>query len=188
MIKPFFVRALAVVALATAIDLTPGSSLVLPAAAQTQAPKRAAPPPAPPVPANPYAGLWLDHTGDGVVELASCAPDTPDRLCGRIVWLRQPIDPQGRPFVDGLNEDATQRGRPICGLPIIVNVVAKPDGTYDDGAIYDPRQGKAFNVSLSLLAPDRMQVMGYKGVKLFNRKFVWTKIADLPARCQVPRV
>lgn len=158
-----------------------------PAVAQTQ--KRPAPPPAaaaPAPPPNPYVGLWLDHTGDGIVEIAQCSPDTPERLCGRIVWLRAPLDQTGRPFVDGLNEDASQRNRPICGLPVIGNVTAKPNGTYDEGWIYDPRQGKAFSVELSLMGPDRIQVMGYKGMKLLNRKFVWTKTTEPPTRCPPP--
>jgi uncharacterized protein (DUF2147 family) len=146
------------------------------------APAQAAPAPPP----NPFAGFWLDHTGDGVVELAACGADQADRLCGRIIWLRAPLDQNGRPFVDGLNEDAAQRNRPICGLPVLGNLTAKPNGTYDDGWIYDPRQGKAFNVELSLLGPDRIQVMGYKGVKLLNRKYVWTKLDTPPPRCTVP--
>jgi uncharacterized protein (DUF2147 family) len=165
----------------------------MPASAQTPPPKRqgsaAALPAVPPPPPNPYAGFWLDHTGDGIVEILPCSADTPNRLCGRIVWLREPNDPKGKPLVDGFNEDASQRNRPICGLPILGNLVATNDGKFDDGWIYDPRQGKAFSVELSLLAGERMQVMGYKGVKLLNRKFVWTRVPDLtPAqRCQPPR-
>lgn len=144
----------------------------------------AAPPAAP---ANPFVGLWVDHTGDGVVEITACTAPATDKLCGRIVWLRAPNDATGKPLVDGLNEDQALRGRPICGMPVIGNLSPQTDGTYDEGWIYDPRQGKAYSVELRMLAPDQIQVMGYKGVKLFNRKFVWTKSTEQVVRCVAPK-
>ena len=165
-----------------------GIGLAAPSFAQTakrgNATSAPLPPPAPP---NPFAGLWLDHTGDGVVEIGPCGPEAADKLCGRIVWLRDPNDrATGRPLVDALNEEPAQRVRPICGLPVLGSLVAKSDGTYDDGWIYDPRQGKAFKVELTLLAGDRLQVMGYKGIKLLNRKFVWIRATEPPNRCPLP--
>jgi uncharacterized protein (DUF2147 family) len=158
-----------------------------PLAAQSSKRPPAAPPAAV-VPSNPYVGLWVDHTGDGVVEIASCSPEEANKLCGRIVWLRAPTDSAGRPLTDGNNPEPAHRTRPICGLPILGALAAQPDGTYDTGWIYDPRQGKAFDVSLSLLEPERMQVMGYKGIKLFNKKFVWSKTTANVPRCAAPRV
>lgn len=157
-----------------------------PLAAQS-AKRPPAPAPAATTPPNPYVGLWLDHTGDGVIEIAACGPEAVDKLCGRIVWLREPNDAAGRPLSDGNNPEPSQRSRPICGLPILGALVAQQDGTYDDGWIYDPRQGKAFDVELSLIGPDRMQVMGYKGIKLLNKKFVWTKTTAAVPRCPVPK-
>lgn len=134
-------------------------------------------------PANGVTGLWIDHTGDGAVEIAPCAANAPDRLCGRIVWLKNPNDESGRPLRDGYNEDESQRRRTICGLPVIGDARRQPGGTYDEGWIYDPRQGKAFSVEITLKDPNRLQVMGYKGVKFLSKTFMWTRAtAELP-RC-----
>lgn len=140
-------------------------------------------PPAPPVqPVNSYAGLWIDHTGDGAIELAPCAK-APDQLCGTIVWLKSTTDAAGQPLRDGYNEDERLRRRPICGLPVIGGLRRQPAGSYDEGWIYDPRQGKSFDLELTLKAADRLQVTGYKGVKFLSRTFVWTRAAGPLARC-----
>jgi uncharacterized protein (DUF2147 family) len=165
------------------------------------APARAAPttpvaPARPPAPAqaqppNPFHGLWLDHTGDGAVEVGPCGPGEKERdlLCGNIFWLRQPLNAKGEHLRDLNNEDARQKKRPICGLPVILGLKRQQNGTYDEGYIYDPRQGKQFNVELSMKAPDKLQVMGYKGVKFLSRTYLWTRIAapqPLPQRCLQP--
>lgn len=162
-----------------------------PALAQNRASKPAAapPPPAPAqaAPVNPMFGLWIDHTGDGAVEIAPCAPGSKE-ICGRIVWLRSPTDGRGRPLADELNEDNRFRGRPICGMPVLGDLKPQPSGNYDEGWVYDPRQGKAFDVQLTLKGPDRLEVMGYKRLKMLNRKYDWTRASIALPRCEQSRV
>jgi len=126
-----------------------------------------------------YAGVWLDDKGEGAIEIAPCA----DRLCGRIVWLKAPIDRAGRPLTDGNNPDPRQRLRQICGLPVIGDLKRQRAGTWDEGWIYDPRQGKQFDVELRLRAADALEVTGYLGIKLLSESFMWRRApADLK-RC-----
>ncbi len=125
-------------------------------------------------------GLWIDHTGRGAVEIKPC----PQGLCGRIVWMKDPNDRQGRPLVDALNEDTRMRARPICGLQIIGGLKQQADGSWDYGWIYDPEQGASFDVELRLRSADRLQVKGYKGLKFFSETFQWTRAAAAPGpRC-----
>lgn len=139
---------------------------------------QAAPPKAVPAPPS-YAGVWFDDTGQGAVEIGPCA----ERLCGHIVWLRSPLDKAGRPLTDGNNPDARQRQRPICGLPVIGDLKRQRTGSWDEGWIYDPKQGKQFDVELRLQAADALKVTGYLGIKLLSETFVWRRApADLK-RC-----
>ena len=85
--------------------------------AQQRATAAPAAPPTAAMPTGPL-GLWIDHTGRGAVEIINCGND----LCGRIVWLQDPNDKNGRPLRDTLNEDASKRGKPICGLQVIGGV------------------------------------------------------------------
>ena len=123
-----------------------------------------------------YAGVWFDDTGEGAIELQPCGSS----LCGRIVWLKSPTDKAGKPLVDGYNPEATARSRPICGLPVIGGVKPQRDGGWDEGWIYDPKEGKSYDVELKLKSPSQLQVTGYLGVKLLSETMVWTRApADL---------
>ena len=125
-------------------------------------------------------GLWFDHTGRGVVEIAPCGAD----LCGRIVWLKDVNDTNGKLLRDSLNGDAKKRNRPICGLQVIGGLKKQNDGSYDNGWIYDPEKGEAFDVELRSRGADGLQVKGYKGVKFLSETFQWKRAGALPtARC-----
>lgn len=187
-------------ALVPALLLAAAFAGTTPFPADAQQPKKrgaqaAVPPPA----IDPGAeGVWIDHTGRGAVEIVSCdvlvasatgAPPPPadpavkPPLCGRIVWLQAPNDPQGRPLVDSLNKNAAKRGAPICGLQIIGEVKPQADGSWDKGWIYDPEQGSSFDVELRLRNPETLQVKGYLGVKFLSETFVWRRAKQAPPKC-----
>jgi len=126
-----------------------------------------------------YQGVWLDDTGEGAIEIAPCA----EAMCGRVVWLKSPLDKSGKPLIDGNNPDARQRSRPICGLPIIGGLKRQRDGSWDAGWIYDPKQGKQFDVELRLRAQDTLQVTGYLGVKFLSETFIWKRAPVDLKRC-----
>ena len=60
-------------------------------------------------------GLWLDNEGRAGVEITRCDKS----MCGKIVWLKEPLDPQGKPWTDVNNTDTSRRATPVCGLQII---------------------------------------------------------------------
>lgn len=133
--------------------------------------------------ARPEIGIWYDDSGQGAVEVYICA-DNPNRLCGRIIWLKDPLNAEGVAKHDRYNPDAANQGRPICGLPILWGLGLMSDGTFDGGKIYDPKTGKTYSVALKLAQPDKLVVTGYLGVKMLGKSFTWTKApADLP-RCE----
>lgn len=146
------------------------SALALPAAL-AQAPRPSA--------SAGFAGLWYDDTSQGAVEITPCR----DRLCGRVVWLRDMLGKDGRPLTDSLNSDPKLRQRPICGLPVIGDLKPQSSGAWDEGWIYDPKQGKQFDVELKLRSADTLQVLGYLGLKFLSETFIWRRApASLP-RC-----
>ena len=151
-----------------------------------KAPKAGRQPLAAAMPATGFAGIWIDDTGDGAVEIKPCVGTRTEALCGSIVWLKTGMDASGKPLRDGNNEDAKDRGRPICGLPTIGGLKRQPGGTLDDGWIYDPRRGQKFDLELTLKGPDKLQVVGYKAFKFLSKTFIWSRApANLP-RCTPP--
>lgn len=125
------------------------------------------------------AGLWIDDTGKGAVEISACGK----KLCGRIVWLQEPLDKRGKPLIDDLNPTPTHRGKPVCGLQVIGALERQNDGTWDNGWVYDPKVGESFDLAIALRGPGHLVVTGYKGLKLFSKKFVWTRAAGQLPPC-----
>ena len=125
------------------------------------------------------SGVWYDDSGKGAIELYGCGP----RLCGRIVWLKQPLGKSGQPLRDAYNPSPDRRQRPICGLEIISEVAAQPDGSWDGGSIYDPKVGKSYDVSIERASNNQLRVTGYLGVKLFGKTFVWRRAPQGLPKC-----
>jgi uncharacterized protein (DUF2147 family) len=133
-------------------------------------------------------GLWYNHTGKGAVEIRPCAETGTgaDRLCGYIVWLRSVNNSEGQPLTDARNQDPQKRGRPICGLPVLGMLRPMSDGSWDQGWVYDPEQGKSFDAAIKLRTRDRLVLTGYKGVKFFSKSFEWKRAPDDLPRCNEP--
>lgn len=124
-------------------------------------------------------GVWYDDTGKGAVKIEICTPTT---LCGKIYWLEEPMAADGQPKIDRYNPDASQRARPICGLPVLGNLEQLSSGGFDNGWVYDPKEGKSYDVALDLIDGDTLKVTGYKGMRFLGKSFIWTRApADLPS-------
>ena len=133
-------------------------------------------------------GVWINHTGRGAVEIRPCGTAGRDanRLCGFIVWLKDPNNKRGEPLTDGYNPEPSKRRRPICGLPVLGALQRVEEG-WDNGWVYDPEQGASFDAAIQLASRDRLTLTGYKGVKFFSKSFTWRRApADLP-RCDQER-
>src|ERR1700757_960314 len=85
-------------------------------------------------------GWWLDATGKAGVLISPCGA----QLCGRIEWLRVPLDSAGKPKTDIHNPDAALRARLVCGLTMMGGFVPDGDGGWHGGWIYDPSSGNTY--------------------------------------------
>jgi uncharacterized protein (DUF2147 family) len=134
----------------------------------------------PPSAGSEAAGLWIDHTGRGAVEIVPCGGG---KLCGSIAWLQDPLDKRGKPLVDGNNPAKEKRSRTICGLQILGNIVKSGTNVWDNGWIYDPDEGKTYDLELKLKTPDKLEVTGYLGSKFFSESYTWTRATANHPRC-----
>ena len=117
-------------------------------------------------------GLWMNDDGEGAVEIEPCG----DKRCGRIVWLKEPLDEN--------NPDLAARKRPLCGAQILVGLMRQDDGSWDGGSIYDPEEGKNYNVMMKPSGDNRLEVTGYMGLKLLGKTVTWTRGEAHLKRCQ----
>jgi uncharacterized protein (DUF2147 family) len=125
-------------------------------------------------------GVWIDAKGEGAVEIGACG----EKLCGRIVWVKDPNDKTGKPLVDAYNPEPAKKKRPICGLPIIGDLKRQPDGSWDAGWIYDPNDGKSYDLEVTAKSADRLQIKGYMGMKMLSETFIWTRAPATLQRCK----
>ena len=116
------------------------------------------------------AAQWLTEGGKSRVEIGAC-PNAPTQLCGKIVWLREPTNPDGSAKVDKENSDENLKKRPILGLQMLRDF--KWDGEkWDDGYIYNPDDGKEYDSVIRIKGAGELEV---KGCVLFLcKRQAWT--------------
>lgn len=117
-------------------------------------------------------GVWYAEGGAAKVGIERCG----DELCGRVLWLRSPLDEDGCPLRDQYNPDLALRDRTVEGLEILRGLKPREDGTWVDGRIYDPASGHTYNCQLVLDGDDRIRLRGYIGVPLIGRTTTWTRV------------
>jgi uncharacterized protein (DUF2147 family) len=113
-------------------------------------------------------GTWLTQDGEAIVEIT--AED--DTLMGKIVWLKEPLDENGRPKLDDNNPHGAKAT--ILGLVILKDFSADGDSKWSGGTIYDPDNGKTYKCTMKL-KEGALHIRGFIGVSLFGRTAVWTR-------------
>jgi uncharacterized protein (DUF2147 family) len=116
------------------------------------------------------AGTWLTEEGKATVRVADCG----GALCGTIVALKEPNDASGKPKIDKNNVDAGKRNRPIIGVQIVTGL--KPDGANKwSGQIYNPEDGKTYNLSVTLPTANTLKVQGCMLGGVLCKTNTWTR-------------
>jgi len=108
-------------------------------------------------------GVWLID-GKAAVQIFDCTGP----LCGRILWLRTPRDPQGRLNRDRNNPDPALRQRRLCGLTILWGLRSTGVDRWRGGWFYNPDDGTIYNVSAELRSADQLVARIYLGLPFFG--------------------
>ncbi|MDA7948337.1 MAG: DUF2147 domain-containing protein [Hyphomicrobiaceae bacterium] len=105
-----------------------------------------------PTPAEAFSGVYYDHSGRSAIKVTPCGGG----LCGRIVWLKNAAHSKA------------------CGTAIIGG--GKRVGkSYDTGWIYNPENGRKYNVEVTKISASQLKVMGYAGSKMLSKTMVWRR-------------
>lgn len=116
-------------------------------------------------------GIWLTQDKDSKVEIYK----KNNKYHGKIVWLKEP-NKNGKPKVDDKNPDPKKQDRAIMGLVIMTNFVYDEDFVWEDGEIYDPKNGKTYSCKMTLSKDkNTLDVRGFIGISLIGRTAVWTR-------------
>ncbi len=116
-------------------------------------------------------GKWVNPSGEGQIEIYKRG----EKFFGKLVWIKEPNDDNGKPKTDDKNPNESLRNKPVLGLEILKNFEFD-GGKWQDGTIYDPKSGKTYSCKLTLKEPNQLSIRGYIGVSLIGRTEVWKRI------------
>ncbi len=121
--------------------------------------------------ADDILGVWLSGSKKAHVEIYKQG----DKFYGKIVWLRDPLDDQGKPKVDKNNPDKGKKTVPLIGLNLLKGFEFDED-EWEDGTIYDPENGKTYSCVITLKDKNTMNVRGYIGISMIGRTEAWLRV------------
>ena len=118
-------------------------------------------------------GIWFNEEKTSKVQIFQAG----NLFFAKIVWLKEPLDREtGKPRVDNLNPDVKQRNTPLLGLVVLKNFVFDGKKEWEDGKIYDPKNGKTYSCYFSFDdSPNKLKIRGYVGVSMLGRTTYWTR-------------
>lgn len=124
--------------------------------------------------ANQVVGFWLTADGDSQVEIFRKADN---KYYGRIVWLDEPLNEQGRPKVDDQNPERALQNRPIMGLELLRGFSYNASkNEWANGTIYDPNNGRTYDCYMWLDGNNTLKIKGFVlGMRFLGRETTWTR-------------
>jgi len=121
--------------------------------------------------ADELLGIWLNHEKDAHVKIYKCG----EKYCGKIVWMKEPEE-DGAPKKDKHNPDESLQSRALKGLDILSGFNFDSNKKWDNGKIYNPRDGKTYSCYLKIMDDGRLKVRGFVGISLIGKTNYWIRI------------
>lgn len=121
--------------------------------------------------ADDILGVWLTGSKKGHVEVYKQG----DKYYGKIIWLKEPLNEQGKPKMDKNNPDKAKQTAPLMGLNMLKGFVFDED-EWEDGTIYDPENGKTYSCEITMKDKNTLNVRGFIGISLIGRTDVWLRV------------
>ncbi len=124
--------------------------------------------------ADRLLGIWEPSNGKARVKVDKIG----NKYYGRIVWLREPNDPDtGAPKVDRNNPDESLRQTPLRGYRMLKDFVYKGDDEWSEGTIYDPENGSTYSCIVKMKDDNTLDIRGFIGVQALGRTDVWKRLS-----------
>jgi uncharacterized protein (DUF2147 family) len=115
-------------------------------------------------------GTWYNEEKTGKIQFFKQG----DKINGKIVWIKDPNE-NGKPRLDKENPDAKLKTRPILGMMNLKNFKTTGKGIWEDGEVYDPKNGKTYSCKMTLVSPTQLDVRGFIGISIIGRTSKFTK-------------
>ena len=127
--------------------------------------------------ADDVLGVWLNEDKDARVEVVK----TGEMYFGKIIWLDEPNEPDtGEPKLDDENKDESLQSRPVMGLQLLKDFVFDGENRWEDGTIYDPKNGSTYKCRITMEQRNLLYIRGYIGRAWMGlgRTTEWTRVEE----------
>lgn len=96
---------------------------------------------------------------------------------GKIVWMKEPYDSQGRPKRDVHNPNPALRSRLLMNMPILLHFCYNAkEKRWENGKIYNPEDGNTYQGSIMLESPNVLLLRGYLGFSWLGKTTRWRRV------------
>jgi uncharacterized protein (DUF2147 family) len=133
----------------------------------------AAAPKTKPAPGDEILGEWWTEGNEGRIVMkrqrdgsfigktTCCLPDKPSK---------------DRPVQDINNPNPKLRSRSTMGIIIIWKLKYEGNGEYEDGYVYNPRDGKTYRIDMEVVDRNTVEIRGYLGIPLLGQTQTWKRV------------
>ena len=115
-------------------------------------------------------GLWYNAEKTAKINIYKA---TDGKFWGKIVWLKEP-EKNGKAKTDENNPKAERKNDPLLNLAILKHFEKDGDDLYNEGEIYDPKNGKTYSCKITHKG-ETLSVRGFVGVSLLGRTTTWER-------------
>lgn len=125
--------------------------------------------------AEPF-GTWQTEDGRARIRTERCGSDAA-RLCGFVVWGKEPLDETGKPKLDRYNPNPGKQDRPQLGHQLLSGLKQNAEGRFE-GKIYNADNGKSYDVTVWSDQPSALSVKGCM-LAVFCGSQTWSRVSDV---------
>lgn len=119
-------------------------------------------------------GRWYTQKKESIVELYK----KDGKINGKLVWVKEPYDNDGKLKTDIKNPDLTLRNRPYTGMEFIFGFKFNGKDTWSDGTIYNAQDGRTYSAYFRLDGIDTIKLRGYIGFEWLGKTTTWYRVKN----------
>lgn len=116
-------------------------------------------------------GTWEILDGETRFEVTR---DINNLYQGKVTWLKEPLNEDGKPKLDTENSDKKLRKRQLLGINFLSDFKYMGDNRWEKGLLYGFKRGKSLEPKLSLTDNNTMKVEAE--IFFFTKTFEWKRV------------
>ena len=117
-------------------------------------------------------GVWMPEDKESKVEIFPCG----DAMCGRVAWMLDGLDDEGKPLTDIYNPNPALRSSPVLGLIIMTDIRPTEEDNVWQGRVYNPQDGRTYDFWLTKKSDSQITIQGCGLYNLICQTHTWDRV------------